>query len=428
MKPQNVRLLLIGSELLNGYIADKNLAYFARKLYNLGHRVIETRIIHDSPEAILSVLNEWSKTGDLLITTGGLGPTDDDTTVDTLCSWLGVEPEFNQDIIKRIEKVIFERYKSENRMNEELKKRILRQARIPKGAIALKNTAGLAPGIFLPDVPLIALPGFPVEIESIWPDAQKRIESLALARFASRVVPIWGVAEGTLFDTIHPPEKIQMGVHALPWGSKLFFMTPLGSPEDEKKLDDFVQEIERKYKRHIMDDPVETWVAYLQKISLTFATAESCTGGLGAKLATDLAGVSSVYRGSAVAYANEIKENILGVSHSIIEQYGAVSKETAQAMAENTREKFKTGFAFSTTGIAGPSGGTPEKPLGTVYIGIASHAHETLVGKFLFPFSRDRFREAVVYTAYLALCQRFCLMANKTEWDNSHLGKIFRPV
>lgn len=422
---KNARLLLIGSELLNGYISDTNLAFFANSLYEMGYRIVETRVVGDSPEDILGALEEWAKTKDLIITTGGLGPTEDDLTIDLLCQWLDLETTSDPQLVENIRRKVFERYKNIKTYTDSIRDRVLRQARVPQGAQALENSAGLAPGIYVPQVPLIAFPGFPVEIEAIWPHAAKVIEGLGLQSYQSRVVPIWGIAESTLFGTIRPPKGVEMGVHALPWGSKLFFRAPLHKASPAALLDELLKDIHAQYGANIMEDPIERWAHFLKQNSAHFATAESCTGGLAAKLLTDLPGASQVFPGSVVAYANEAKETLLGVRPQTLQEYGAVSGETAAEMAQGALEKFNADYAISTTGIAGPSGGSAEKPMGTVYIGMAAKQGGVQTGRFLFPFGRSRFRDAVVYTAYLALCQKFYPNRNSFDWKTSALGKIF---
>lgn len=424
MAGRKARILVIGSEIVNGYITDTNAGFFARELYAMGLEVAEIRAIPDDESVMLSTLRELAPGGDLIITTGGLGPTEDDKTVDVISEYLGVEPVFDPASAEKIKSIVGD-YNRRNRVLPENREahmaRLMRQGRIPAGTQAIENPAGLAPGIFIPEIPLLAFPGFPLEIEALWPEAKKRMEGLSMSNKLARVVPLWGVSEGLLFETITPPPGVEMGVHALPWGSRLFFRA---DEKHENALNEVEERLKRSFDGHIMENPVKSWSDWLLKQGKTFGTVESCTGGLGGKLITDISGVSGCYEGSIVSYSNEIKSNLLGVSCETIEKHGAVSAQTASEMVFYGLQKLNCDYCFSITGVAGPGGGTLQKPVGSVYIAIGKKpGDDIVVARFYFPFSRERFRNAAIYTAYLSIYLRYCRPSK--EWASSLLGAHF---
>lgn len=419
---RGVRILIIGTEVTNGFTRDGNTSFFARELYKRGFNVLESRIVPDDRDIVLKTLHEYSQTGDIIITSGGLGPTDDDLTVDLLAEFTGAQAVVHKPSEERV-RDFFARRASHTKTRAGFSLEVaLRQARIPEGAEILENKAGLAPGIFLRNIPLFSFPGFPREIESMWAEALDHIEALDPERSHTREIPLWAISESGLTASMNVPEKISFGVHALPFGTRLFLRTKL---EDKELLDSFSKTLEEKYSGHIVEDPLKSFAEHALKNNITFGTAESCTGGLGAKLITDIPGISAVYPGSVVSYANEVKEKVLGVSSETLARHGAVSPETAAEMARGAVRTLESRVAVSITGVAGPGGGSEEKPVGTVYIGIAdTEKKEIHVGHFLFPFSRDIFRSHTIYTAFIALYQKYVFYKDD-EWLKSAFGKNF---
>ncbi len=403
---KGVRLCITGSEVMNGFVLDRNTQFFASELYARGLELIESRIMPDDPEQIVNTWKEFSATGDLIVNSGGLGPTSDDLTVDLLCDWLGDMAVYEPHAEKRTRYFFEKRAKDKTRaMSIDV---ALRQARIPSRATAIKNTVGLAPGIFIPEIPFVALPGFPDEIKGMWSEVLAIIEKLDFSRSAMRIVPLWGVGESQLFSELKKSEEVLIGVHALPWGCRLFLRC---EPQHEPALDVLAQDLQAQYPGQVVENPLVNVVDLLKSEKLTLAVAESCTGGLAAKQITDLAGVSAIFKGGVVAYANSAKTDLIGVPAALIESHGAVSAECAAAMAQGLAEKLQADLALSFTGIAGPDGGSPLKPVGTVFIGLHDRrTGRTRVGRFLFPFGRERFRNASVATGFLALWQH---MASK---------------
>ncbi len=398
---KGVRLCITGSEVMNGFVLDKNTQFFASELYALGYELRESRVLHDDREQILRTWREYRETGDIIINSGGLGPTSDDLTVDLLCEWLGDTPVYEKHAERRTRFFFEKRARDQTRaMSIDV---ALRQARIPSRARAIKNPVGLAPGIFIPEIPFIALPGFPDEIKGMWAETLSLIEAQGVSRAATKIIPVWGVGESQLFGDLPQTEGVTVGVHALPWGCRLFLRT---APETAGKLNGIADFINEKYPGQVVDAPLVEILEYLKKEKLSIAVAESCTGGLAAKQITDIPGVSAVFKGGVVTYANEAKTALVGVSEDILKQHGAVSYECAAAMAKGAARALSAEIALSFTGVAGPDGGTETKPVGTVFIGMHdARSGITRVGKFLFPFGRERFRNATVACAYLALWQ-----------------------
>ncbi|MBL8033014.1 MAG: nicotinamide-nucleotide amidohydrolase family protein [Leptospiraceae bacterium] len=408
---RGVRLCITGSEVMNGFVLDRNTQFFASELYALGLELVESRILHDDKEQILKTWREFSETGDIIVNSGGLGPTSDDLTVDLLCEWLGDQPIYEPHAEKRT------RYFFERRARDKTRaisvEVALRQARIPSRAQAIRNTVGLAPGIFIPEQRFIALPGFPDEIRGMWQETLDKISSLGLQRSATRIIPVWGVGESQLFTGLEVPEGVSVGVHALPWGCRLFLRD---AGAGESILNAAAEAVGARYPAQVSEDPLREVIEYCSANSLTLSLAESCTGGLAAKQVTDVAGVSAIFKGGAVTYANEAKQNLLKVQANLIEEFGAVSAECARAMAAGAAQLFDAKLSLAFTGIAGPDGGSAAKPVGTVFIALHdARSAETRVGKFMFPFGRDRFRAATVACGFLALRQ-YLMAAEKKPW------------
>jgi len=398
---KGVRLCITGSEVMNGFVLDRNTQFFASELYARGYELIESRILHDDREQILKTWREFAATGDIIVNSGGLGPTSDDLTVDLLCEWLNDTPVYDPHSEKRT------RYFFEKRVRDRTKalsiEVALRQTRLPSRARAIKNTVGLAPGIFLPEINFIALPGFPEEIRGMWKETLGIMESLSLARQETKIIPVWGVGESQLFTQLPEVPGVTVGVHALPWGCRLFLRA---ASQHAEAVAGMAGELQKKYPQQVVEDPLAEVIAYCKANALTLSVAESCTGGLAGKQVTDHAGVSVIFKGSAVTYANEAKTALLGVDPTLIVTHGAVSADCAAAMARGAAERFTSTLSLAFTGIAGPDGGTTDKPVGTVFVALHdARSGETRVARFLFPFGRERFRGATVACGFLALWQ-----------------------
>ncbi|MDH5718147.1 MAG: nicotinamide-nucleotide amidohydrolase family protein [Spirochaetia bacterium] len=416
MKISNARICVIGSEILNGFISDTNTRFFAEELFKLGITIKESRALRDNEDDVFQCLKEFIKTGDFIITCGGLGPTQDDLTVDVLCRLLNTKPVMDPIAERKVKAIFQKRYTN----RPDIIEKALKQARIPQKAISLKNRVGLASGIWLPEIPLLSLPGFPIEIKSIWPFALKEIKNVSSQKPAVKIIPLWSIGESRFMSEIKVPDEIEAGVHALPLGIRLFIKSKKNT--SEKALLKFEKEIKTKFAPFVVDDPLKAFVEFCQKNNKTFSTAESCTGGLMASKITANSGVSTVYKGGAVTYHNDLKQNIANVSENTLKKYGAVSAQTAAEMAMGILKKTNTDYAISATGIAGPSGGTKEKPVGTVFIGLAKKNEGVYVSKFNYPVGRERFREAVTASAFISLYQSLIFYKNTNDWLEKGFG------
>jgi nicotinamide-nucleotide amidase len=421
----SARLLIIGSEVNQGFIVDTNSQFISSELFQAGIPIKEARIIPDDKKSILKNIRELVKTGDFIITTGGLGPTNDDLTVDILCDLMHVKPKFSEKSRARVKKVIA-RYKTSGNdlKRASFEERLYRQCRIPENAVELDNPVGLAPGIFIPDYRIISLPGFPLEIRGIWPYALKKIRENVKNQFLSKRINIWGVIESMIYESIQFPKEIIAGNHSLPWGNQLFIRT---TPENKIIFSKLSSRIKKTFAPYILENPILSWIDYLKINKLTFGTVESCTGGYAAKLLTDVPGVSDVFLGSVVSYDNKIKTGMVGVNQYTLDTYGAVSSETALEMALGGGLKIGSDITISITGIAGPSGGSTEKPAGTVYFGIFNKTqNEAYTGHAYFPLGRERFRNATVHYIFLVLYQRYVYYTDESRWLASESGKTFK--
>ncbi|HNA78240.1 MAG TPA: nicotinamide-nucleotide amidohydrolase family protein [Turneriella sp.] len=406
---RGVRLCITGSEVMNGFVLDRNTQFFASELYALGLELVESRILHDDPQHIMATWKEFAATGDIIVNSGGLGPTTDDLTVDLLCEWQKDTPVYEPHAEKRT-RYFFEK-RAKLQPNSYSLETALRQARIPSRAVAIKNPVGLAPGIYLPELNFFALPGFPDEIKGMWPEVLRRIEEQKTVRSVTRIIPVWGVGESQLFTELRSlapdiDKKVSVGVHALPWGCRLFLRAKAGDAGSEAAVAQIAGTLESHFAGQVVDDPLGGVIAYCKEKQLKLAVAESCTGGLAAKQITDIAGVSAIFTGGVVSYANEAKTALVDVPQDLIVAHGAVSAEVAAAMARGVSQKLETDLSLSFTGIAGPDGGSESKPVGTVFVGLHdARTGKTLVARFLFPFGRERFRNATVATGFIALWQ-----------------------
>ncbi|MDH4262786.1 MAG: nicotinamide-nucleotide amidohydrolase family protein [Spirochaetia bacterium] len=430
IQSQGVRLLIIGSEVTQGFIFDTNTQFICAAMFEIGVEVKEIRVIPDDKETIIKTLNEFLSKDDFILTTGGLGPTDDDLTVDILCEIMNVKAVFIKDCEKRV-KIVIEKYAREApSTRSRYEKRLYRQCRIPENAQALPNHAGLAPGIFISDYKIVSLPGFPLEIRNIWPHALEKIRQNVKSHFLSKTFNIWGVMESILYESLQfskdSPNKIIMGNHSLAWGNQLFLRT---SEENKVEYDALIQQIHEKFGANIVENPILAWIDHLKKNKLTFGAVESCTGGYASKLLTDIPGVSDIFPGGIISYDNQIKEDVVGVSGKTLEKFGAVSRETALEMALGGAKKLGSDITISITGIAGPTGGSEEKPVGTVYFGIYNKKEKSAcTGHGYFPFGRERFRNAVVHFIYLMLYQRYVYYNDESLWLKTVQGQSFQPA
>jgi len=367
-------IVTIGDELLIGQVIDTNSAWMAEQLNLHGIRVSQITSISDNHEHILTTLKEAANRADIILITGGLGPTRDDITKNTLCEYFDTKLVFNQEAYENLERIFKNRGFKMTPLNRA-------QAEVPENCTPLLNVNGTAPGMwFEKDGKIyVSMPGVPFEMKAIMEDnVLPRLQAICHVTIFHRTILTQGVGESFL------AAKIEAWENDLPPLIKLAYLPQPGivrlrltaSGPDRIQLETLVSEkTEELYKlipEYIFgegEETLESVTGYLlKKHEYSLGTAESCTGGYIAHLMTSIAGSSAYFKGSVVAYSNEIKEYALGVSPQTLSKYGAVSAETVFEMAAGLIRKYKVHCAIAVSGIAGPDGGTDEKPVGTTWI------------------------------------------------------------
>ena len=388
-----IKNISIGDELLIGQVINTNAAWLGEQLSAAGFRLDSALTIGDGEKAILDAFNACMD-ADLVLVTGGLGPTADDITKPTVCKFFGTELEFNQEAYDNIVSLF-------KRRGFEMSERNRGQAMLPKSCQYIPNTYGTAPCMWLEKngVVFVFMPGVPFEMKGIFvdellPRIKARFHSVP---YAKRVIMTTGIGESFLADKIKDWEENLPGFLSLAYLPQ-YGMVRLrlsGRHEDaallNATLDSEVEKLKLLISDYIFamqDQSIERTVFdLLINKGMTFATAESCTGGNIAHVITLIPGSSEVFKGSAVTYATPMKTKVLGVPAETIEKHTVVSQPVVEAMAMGVRNLMEADFGVATTGIAGPSGGTEENPVGTVWIGVASASG--VVSK-CFNFGKDR--------------------------------------
>jgi nicotinamide-nucleotide amidase len=387
-------IITIGDEILIGQIVDTNSAWMGKELNKIGISVKQITSVSDNAEHIIQALDEAQKRANIILITGGLGPTKDDITKLTLSKYFNMPLRRDAETLAHVESL----FAKLNRPMIDLNRR---QADVPDGCTVIQNKNGTAPCMWF-DVDgkiIVSMPGVPFEMmylmeDEILPRLQKSFE---LPFIVHKTILTIGQGESFLAQQIEDLED------ALPSHIKLAYLPKLGQVRlrlsaigsNENVLKNEVnlhaQKIIERIKVFVAaeeDVALEKAILDLMKAnSLTLSTAESCTGGYIAHLLTQHAGSSAVFAGGAVAYSYDLKESILGVKHQTLTEFGAVSEQTVKEMAEGAIEHFKTDYAIAVSGIAGPDGGMPGKPVGTVWIAISSK--KGTIAK-LFTFSNKR--------------------------------------
>jgi nicotinamide-nucleotide amidase len=383
-------IIAVGSELLTPFRSDTNSLYLTRSLEERGIKVVAKSIIGDDLQELTRAFSIAFDRSDVIIVTGGLGPTVDDLTRDALAEFLKIKLVLDEKVLKAIE----HRFQSRGIRMPEIN---LKQALVPEGAIVLENHNGTAPGLFLETrgKQIFLLPGPPFELEPMW-------EKYALPLlktdepFNRHIFRIAMMPESRVDELVKPvTEKLketQYTILASPAEIEIHLLAPISGAEELSRARD---EIKRILGNRIYAEGLykleEVVGAMLMKSNQTISVAESCTGGLLAHRLTQLPGSSKYFDRGVVTYSNTAKVQLLDVPMELIERHGAVSAPVAITMAEQIRKLSRTDFGIGITGIAGPDGGTPEKPVGLVFIGLAD-IHTTRVEKFHFVPGRDRIK------------------------------------
>ena len=392
-----VSIINIGDELLIGQVVNSNAAAMSAMLTTAGMTVAETVVVGDDRNSISGSLNLCISSSDAVLITGGLGPTKDDITKSVLCDYFDSKLIEDQMVVDNIQRIFEAR-------GYELTPTNRQQALVPECCTVINNTVGTAPCMWFDadgGKVVVSMPGVPYEMEHLMRNeiVPRLTRHFSHGSILTKNIITQGIGESFLSDLIEPWEN------ALPPFMRLAYLPQAGMVKlrltargnDRKKLAEAVENEVARLKdiagQFIVGEDVETVTEALAKLFVatgkTLATAESCTGGNIASQITSLAGASAYFRGGVVAYSNDVKENVVGVMHSTIEAHGAVSEQTVREMADGIRRRLEADYGVATSGIAGPSGGTAEKPVGTVWMAVASPTGITTRMK---KFGDDRLR------------------------------------
>ena len=401
-------IITIGDELLIGQTIDTNSAWMAEELNKIGVWVKRRVAVGDVWDDIWNALDEESKIADIILITGGLGPTADDITKPLLCKYFGGNLIVNEQVLRHV-KYLFEKV---FRRPGPILERNLKQAEVPDVCTVLMNERGTAPGMWFEKEKkvFVSLPGVPHEMKGLM---KKEVLTRLQRRFKMpfilhQTLLTYGMGESFL------AEKIKDWEEQLPGHIKLAYLPHYGNvrlrltgiSDDKNKLEKELEEQSKKLKPLIrdwlvIDDDMtiqQVVAKILKERKQTVGTAESCTGGYIAHLLTIDPGASSNFKGTVVAYDNKVKEDILNVSAQTINSAGAVSEETVKEMLKGALEKLKSDYAVATSGIMGPDGGTEDKPVGTVWIAVGNN-RKIEAQRFNFRFDRVRNIEQTAHTA-----------------------------
>ena len=401
-----VSIINIGDELLIGQVVNTNASTMSRLLTAAGMDVLKTMVVGDERQAIWDAVDEAMHESDAVLVTGGLGPTKDDITKKLLCEYFGSEMVESSVALDNVKRIFESRGYELTPVNRA-------QALVPKCCEVLNNDLGTAPCMWFPGkTVLVSLPGVPFEMEWLMRNRviPKLQENFHTEVITTKNILVQGIGESFLSDLIEPWEL------ALPANIKLAYLPVAGmvklrltvhgnyDPSILKGLYDLAGQ-------YIVGEDCETLDELVHKTLIerckTLATAESCTGGNIARLLTAQAGASAYFKGGVIAYSNEVKESALGVKHSTLEAHGAVSEETVREMVEGVRERLGADYAIATTGIAGPTGGTPEKPVGTVWVAVADATH-TVTQLMHYGDRRQQTIDRTTNQAYSMLMKLIC--------------------
>jgi nicotinamide-nucleotide amidase len=398
-RPLAAAIVAIGSEMLGPLRQDTNSLWLTARLEEVGIPVFRKSIVADDPPLVAAELEFAAKGARYVFTTGGLGPTADDVTVAAVASWLGARLERNEPFLARMRERFARRGFPMPACNE-------KQADFIVGARVLENPRGTAPGFWAErgGVEIVILPGVPSEMKEIMeatvlPELRERAAGVVGRR---RVLRIAGMGESAVEELVAPVyakwKDDPVTILASP-GEVQLHLAVRGRPvEAEERLAaleaDFRAALGNRIFGEDGEDLARVAGRLLRESGRTIAFAESCTGGMVASLVTDVPGSSAYFLGGVVTYADAAKESLLGVDPEFLRRFGAVSEQTARAMARGVRDRFGADIGLSVTGIAGPDGGTAEKPVGTVHFALADRSGAEVARKRLFAGDRAVVRRA----------------------------------
>lgn len=402
-----VELISVGTEILLGNIVNTNAAYLAEKCALLGCSLYHQTVVGDNEERMEKAIRQALNRSDIIILTGGLGPTKDDLTKEVTAKVFGRELYLDEHSKERIS-YFFQRLGS-----RQITENNWKQAMIPEGAIVVDNHNGTAPGIIIEDEEnnktAILMPGPPNELVPMFErDIAPYLNKKQPEGIYSHMIKICGIGESKAETMVTDLMEMQSNPTLAPYaktGEVHFRVTAKARTEAEAEelMRPMIDEMYHRFGNAIYADKEnvtleDAVVELLKEKGMTLTTAESCTGGKLSGRIINVSGVSDIYKEGYITYANESKEHLLGVNHETLERYGAVSEETAREMAVGARIRAKADAALSVTGIAGPDGGTAEKPVGLVFIGCAV-GEKVTVEKCLFTGNREKIRDYAVVRA-----------------------------
>jgi len=389
-------IIAIGTEILLGDIINSNAQYLAQELAALGIDMYYQQVVGDNEKRIVHAFDEAYNRSDIIITTGGLGPTDDDLTKEVAAKYFNKELLEDEESIKKIKGYFKFR---ERKMTENN----LKQGLIPEGAIIINNNNGTAPGVIIEENNkiMIILPGPQKEMkpmfeQTVKPYLQKKADSVLV----SKMIKILGIGESAVADELKDLMDAQTNPTIAPYAKEVGVMLRVTAKADnEEAAIKLITPIEDKIKERLGDNVYATEDISIEDVvarllierNFTISIAESCTGGMIASTLINYPGISEVLLEGAVTYSNEAKHNRLGVKNETLDKYGAVSEETAREMAIGIAKTAGTDVSIVTTGIAGPGGGTEEKPVGLVYVGVYVQG-EVTIQRCIFNGNRSRIR------------------------------------
>lgn len=412
MKERRAAIIAVGSEMLGPLRRDTNSLWLTERLERSGMAVVRKSIVGDDPDEIGRELTFASETAGWIFTTGGLGPTADDVTVPALAKWAGVPLRRDEAFVAAMRRRWERRGVPMPAVNE-------KQADVPEGSRVLPNARGTAPGFWLrrDAANVIVLPGVPSEMREIFEESvAPELPGAAGEETRRRVLRIAGMGESAVEELVLPVYRKWSGdpvtILASP-GEVELHLVARGRPADlEARLAAMESDFREVLGGRIHSSDGESLAAgvgrLLKERGKTLALAESCTGGLCSSLLTDVPGASAWYLGTVVSYADAAKKDLLGVSESVLAREGAVSAAAALEMAQGALSRFGAGVAASITGIAGPDGGTAEKPVGTVFFGVADRDGRTQAKKRFYGGDRAVVRRASAMFS-LEMIRRFLL-------------------
>ncbi len=396
-----IALVSIGNEVLSGDTLNTNARWIAHRCTALGALVIEQRTIADDIPTIVETLRELQKHSELVITTGGLGPTEDDRTVAALCELLGDTLVLDSPTLAAIERSLAERGRT-------MTERVRMQALVPSSAKVLPNRFGTAPGLLFDrsdGAAIVVLPGVPREmeqimLESVLPWIELKLISGEFDVIAEHTFVTAGIPEADLADRLEPlrvqmPKSVELAWLPSAYGVRVRVRARGKPPEVRALLEETVLPLREALGDAIVSEKNERLVEVLHNECIargkTLAVAESCTGGMLGMEITSVPGSSAYFRGGLICYSDDIKIHFGGVRPETLAQYGAVSRQTVEELVTSIRRAYDSDLAVAISGIAGPGGGTPEKPVGTVWIAVAD-GHRIDARRFQFGSDRQTVR------------------------------------